>query len=115
MEIIYITIGIIWLHTFGDFLLQTREMAENKSSSLYWLTLHVGLYSLPFVLLLGFWYGVINFVLHFMVDFVSSRVGKWAYERNRNKLFWCGIGVDQALHLTCLLLTLPLATMPVLP
>lgn len=46
-------IFVFLTHYIADFLCQTREMANNKSSSVYWLTLHVLTYSIVTSILWG--------------------------------------------------------------
>jgi hypothetical protein len=93
---------VIWIHTLADFFLQTRTMGTKKSSSLKWLGMHVLVYSLP-LLYFGWKFAIIQGVLHFIVDYFTSRWGKWAYENDNMYLFWGIIGLDQAIHLTCLI------------
>lgn len=92
-------------HFVGDFILQTREMALNKSTSNKWLTHHVFVYSLPFLFLFGLHFALITFALHFAVDFVSSRFNSkfWAEEDYRN--FFICVGFDQFLHMVSLVWT----------
>ena len=96
-------LAIIWLHFIADFICQWDEMALKKSESYYWLILHGLIYSLPF-LWFGFLFWIINFVLHTIIDGLTSRVNKILYEKHRH-WFFVNIGFDQALHMTCLYLT----------
>lgn len=96
---------VVWMHFVADFILQSDKMAINKSKSNGWLLLHVGVYSLPF-----FWFGV-KFVLvqaaaHFTTDWVTSRATSWLWKREERHWFFVVIGLDQAIHLTCLMLGL---------
>jgi hypothetical protein len=101
-----IVIGLLSLHTFADFVLQTDKMALNKSKSNYWLFVHVFAYSLclwPVSLLLG-WRGgalfvLLNFAAHFTTDYVTSRVTTRLWKGGRRHAFFVVIGIDQALHL----------------
>lgn len=39
------------LHLFGDFILQSQDMSDNKRKSSLWAAFHATVYSLPFLLL----------------------------------------------------------------
>lgn len=94
-------IALVWLHFLADFVLQSDAMATRKSSSNPWLFRHVAVYS-AVMLLVGPGFALVNGVLHFAADFISSRVAKRMWEQGRRRQFFLTIGVDQALHLTAL-------------
>lgn len=97
---------IIWLHIIGDFVLQTRYIGNNKSKKIMILTLHCLLYSIPFFII-SVEFAFINGLLHFPVDFITSRLTKYFYYKKQSEyLFFTTIGVGQAVHLTFLILTL---------
>ena len=111
MEILPV-IGLVWLHFFADFICQTDDMATKKSSSNKWLTIHVGVYSLPYFLLAVFYpislvilFVGINFLLHWVTDYVSSRLTSFLWKHEERHWFFVIIGLDQALHFTALFLT----------
>lgn len=92
---------IVWLHFFGDFICQTAYMAANKSKSNMVLFQHVAIYSLP-LYVFGPVFALVNMVLHFMTDWVTSRITSrlWYYEDKH--WFFVVVGLDQAIHFTCL-------------
>jgi hypothetical protein len=113
-------------HCLGDFFFQTTKMATYKSKSNVALLHHVLVYSgvLFFAILIFveaiaplreyvpatkiFSYALLNGTLHFVVDFITSRLTSKYRDENRMVAFWRVIGVDQLAHYTCLFLTLPL-------
>jgi hypothetical protein len=101
-------ISILFFHWLFDFFLQTREMANNKSKSNYYLGQHVGLYSFGLLLVSSFiftnnineglcWIGI-NGVAHFLTDYVTSRASSALYKEERFHEFFCIIGLDQLIH-----------------
>lgn len=95
---------VVWIHFMSDFLLQSDKMAINKSKSNKWLCIHILIYSIPF-LWFGWLFALINGLLHFITDFISSRATSRLYTNHRH-WFFVIIGLDQALHMTALILTL---------
>ena len=109
--------GILFGHWLGDFVMQSRDIAENKGKSNLVLAKHVLIYSSVFVqyaLLdkfifvgkgnhysLAQWipFILINAVLHFITDYVTSRMTTKAYQAGDI------IGIDQWIHATCLYMT----------
>jgi hypothetical protein len=110
---------LLALHTFADFILQTREQARNKSSNNKALAAHVLTYISAFVIWAFFTFDpetalvwlVLNAVAHFVTDYITSRVTKTLAEQWQNPmfskedrhiaehLFWGVVGVDQFIHL----------------
>jgi len=113
---------LIWAHCFADFFMQTDQQAKNKSSSNYWLARHIVSYMFWMWLALRFSqifvgpysvgatsaYVLVNGLAHFATDYITSRITKrlWAEKQVHN--FFAVIGVDQSLHLTVLVATMPL-------
>lgn len=109
MEMLYLILFFLIVHWFGDFALQTRDMGMKKSGSLYWLTLHVLLYSAVWLNVMSIMHGVymgtffasLTFVFHWLTDFITSKWTKRLY--NQNHIygvfgFFSVIGLDQFLH-----------------
>lgn len=95
---------LVWFHFLGDFILQSDRVATGKSKSNLILLEHVSLYSLPFVMF-GLYFAAVNLVLHFCVDWATSRLTSYLWAKEERHWFFVVIGADQALHMTCLLVT----------
>lgn len=102
-----IFLQLSWLHFLSDFILQSDKMAINKSSSLRWLSIHIAVYSAPF-LYFGWRFAIANAIAHFATDFFSSRATSYLWKKEKRHWFFVVIGLDQALHLTALFLTVGL-------
>jgi hypothetical protein len=107
---ITILILLIWAHFVGDFILQSNYLALNKSKDNLVLVLHVSLYMLPFIVLallipINWIWLLINWILHFCTDYVSSRITRRFSQMGKEHWFFVTIGADQAVHITCLMLT----------
>jgi hypothetical protein len=100
---------ILISHYVADFLFQTNDMAQNKSKSIYWLSVHICVYTaVLFVLLnpyLGVMYFVINGTLHFIIDFITSKITAQLWKNGNVGMFFNVIGLDQLLHTLCLIYT----------
>ncbi len=103
---IWLVLAIIVTHFIGDFFLQSDWMATNKSKRNSVLAIHVGIYSTCF-LWLGPVYAGLNCVAHFLTDWVTSRWTSRLYKAGKSHWFFVVIGLDQVVHYTALLLTLP--------
>ena len=95
---------IIWIHFIVDFALQSDKMAKLKSSSNYWLGVHILIYTLPWIFF-GWWFALINGAAHFMTDYYTSRLTKKLYAKGETHWFFVVIGFDQAVHLSTLVIT----------
>lgn len=99
-----IMLYLVWMHFVADFLLQTDRIALNKSSSNSILLLHVTAYGLCFMSV-GVAYALANTVLHFITDWITSRLTKRLWQANERHWFFVVIGLDQAAHMTALIAT----------
>lgn len=98
---IQILLALVWTHWFADFILQSDRIAINKSSSNQILLWHVILYGVCF-LWAGVVFAIVNAALHFATDWCSSRITKKLWLADQRHWFFVVIGLDQAIHLTCL-------------
>lgn len=103
MNIVMLVI-LVWLHFLADFVLQTDRMALNKSSSNLWLGLHAITYMLPFFMF-GVLFALFNGAVHFAVDYITSRGTSRLWKKNERHWFFTLIGLDQAIHITTLILS----------
>jgi hypothetical protein len=111
---LFMAIVVLWIHFISDFILQTDEMAKGKSSSNRILTRHVLTYGVFFLVYFGPAYALVNCILHWFTDYFSSRATSKLWKENRVHEFFVVIGLDQAIHATCLIATLPLVWWPFL-
>jgi hypothetical protein len=100
----YEIIALIWIHFVADFMFQTDKIAIAKSSSNRALALHVAIYTLPFFYF-GVWFALLNAALHFATDWCTSRATTYLWKKGDRHNFFVVIGLDQAIHMTCLLTT----------
>lgn len=99
--------AVIWVHWMADFIFQTDKMAKNKSTSMRWLVSHIGAYTL-FLLPFGIQYAAINGATHLVIDFFTSRLTSRLWKQQKVHDFFVVIGMDQALHMTILVFTIPM-------
>lgn len=108
-------ITVLFAHWVGDFVLQNRWMAENKSD---WHNPDKGLVPLVahcfvYAVILGCFtlspmYAYVNFLFHIMIDAVTSKCNAVLVKQEDKWGFFTMIGFDQLLHMVCLVLTLGL-------
>ncbi len=111
---IWILLGILTVHFIADFVLQTDEQAKGKSKS-WWLLLdHTFMYSNTFWLFIClitqdiriaslFW--MVTIASHTIIDYITSRTNSTLWLKGNTHNFFVGIGFDQLLHYTQLILT----------
>ena len=94
-------LSLIWIHFVADFIMQSDRVALNKSRSNLILLQHVAIYG-AFLLPFGLVFALINAGLHFVTDYCTSRATSALWKRNQRHWFFVVIGLDQAIHMTCL-------------
>jgi hypothetical protein len=103
---------IIAMHWIADFVLQTNWQAKNKSKNNLALLLHVTTYMvclsvcgfifLPLdALTIKLWV-LANGAAHFSVDYVTSRINTYLWNKGRVHDFFVMVGFDQVIHYACL-------------
>jgi hypothetical protein len=102
-------LALLAVHWVADFVLQTHWQASNKSKRMDALARHVGCYTMvlffavPFVFP-GEHYGpwsafiLLNGSLHFLTDYVTSRISSKLYAKQDWHNFFVVIGFDQLIH-----------------
>lgn len=100
-----IYIAIVWVHFIADYILQTDNIAINKSKNIKSLIFHCLIYSIP-LFIFGWKFAIINGILHFCVDYVTSKISANLWMTDQRHLFFITLGFDQAVHLTCLFLSI---------
>ena len=95
---------IIWIHFIADFVLQSDKVAINKSKDIKCLIWHCAIYYIA-MLVFGPEFALINGVAHFVVDFITSKITSYLWITNRRHWFFTMVGLDQAIHMTCLFLS----------
>lgn len=113
---------IIWTHWIADFVFQIDQMARNKSKCNKALMWHIRWYSailfvgalflFKFDIVSAFLFALVNGIVHFYVDYFTSRKssklhaeGKLGSDKFPNFGFFAVIGLDQAIHMSTLVLT----------
>ena len=89
----------------ADFCFQHRSIADRKGKDIKILALHCLLYSLPFIVF-GWLFALLAGILHFPVDYITSKFTSKYYKEENYYMFFNVIGADQAVHMTILITTL---------
>ena len=95
---------LIWIHFIADFILQSDWMARNKSKRNIPLIVHCIVYTIPF-LYFGWVFAVVNGVAHLFTDWFTSRATSKLWAKKEVHWFFVVVGLDQAIHMTTLILT----------
>lgn len=102
-----VLVFILLIHFLSDFGLQTHDQATKKSTDVKWLTYHVGVYSIMWLLASWGYYGdftiatifsTITFACHWLTDYLTSRIGKPFWEKQDFHNGFVVVGFDQVLH-----------------
>jgi hypothetical protein len=108
------TVLILFTHFVADFIFQTEKQATKKGTSNWLLTAHVITYGIGLTIFAQLWIGntlqtfcwvFCNMILHWITDFVTSRINSHLWKKGKENWFFVGIGADQFIHHACLLLT----------
>ena len=95
---------IFFVHWFADWFAQPRFIANNKGKSIKYLGLHVVIYTL-FMMIFGWKFAAVNGAIHFVVDYISSKITSDCYKKERWWGFFTTIGFDSYIHQITLLVT----------
>ena len=111
---ITILLFYLLLHWYADFVCQTDKQAKSKSSNNLQLLAHTSIYGLiitisTYLLYLSnsfgaqLWYtplifGIIQFVTHTIIDYITSRINKKLWEDCYVHEFFVMVGFDQFIH-----------------
>jgi len=103
---------LLAVHWVADFVFQNDQMAQNKSTSNKWLSIHVGMYTavamlfsvsvfalggrIMVVKVVTMW--LLNAPLHWVTDYLTSRWSSRLYKAERRHDFFVVIGFDQLIH-----------------
>lgn len=98
-------IYLLFLHWLADFVLQSDYIAQNKSKNNKALSFHCVVYYLVFLFgTLNFWFALGLGLIHFPVDYITSRLNAKLYKAGKNHEFFVSIGFDQFIHMVTILL-----------
>lgn len=103
-------VAVLVAHWIGDFILQSDYHATNKSKNNRVLLAHVMMYTVPIYwvgffflpVTLAFVWAVVNLLLHFVTDYITSRITSKLWLKGDRHNFFVTIGADQTIHMVCL-------------
>lgn len=103
---VYLLLLLAAIHYVGDFILQADRVARAKSKCNLALTEHVAHYTAVLVVCTG-WidFALLNGALHWVTDWVTSRINARLWAAGRTHDFFVGVGADQTVHYATLYLT----------
>lgn len=106
---LYTILTFLVIHWIFDFHLQTDWMAQNKSRDNRVLLDHSLVYAMGLCTMMalnanvitistGMQFLVVNFLAHFLTDWVTSRATSALYKEGRIHDFFVVVGADQMIH-----------------
>lgn len=96
---------LMFLHWMADFVMQSDEMAQKKAVEWEWLFAHCSVYYVVFAIgTLNPVYGVVLGLIHYPVDFITSRKNRDLWSRGETHWFFVNVGFDQFIHLLTIVL-----------
>lgn len=110
MTLFIFLVGILLLHWFADFVLQTDKQAKGKSSDLIQLLSHTFTYSLVWLIaselliiagilpMIFIWFAVVTFLFHTITDYYTSKLNSKLWAKGDVHNFFVSVGFDQTLH-----------------
>lgn len=116
MELFFGVLLILVAHYIADFYFQSREIAMKKSHEIKALITHIMIYSftLCIMIFLGLYFmgivsvihamqiaigvSLVNGLLHYLIDFVTSQMSTHFWKTKQTRNFWLTIGADQLIH-----------------
>ena len=110
MDSVASLIYLLFVHWVADFVCQTDNMAKNKSNNFNYLLLHIAEYTGVFTFLTGAWFApefiIINCAAHLLIDYATSKLNSYLWQKQQIHYFFVSIGFDQLLHLSLMVYTL---------
>jgi hypothetical protein len=105
---------IFVMHFVAGYFLQSRKISTLKREKTRYLFIHVGLYTLffivfsplilPLTFLQGLVFSLFNGILHLVIDYYTGRYKNLYFEKDKFN-FNLTVGVDYALHLSILMIS----------
>lgn len=102
---IYLIIYLLFVHWVADFVCQSDYMAKEKSKNNLILFYHCLVYGFAFsIYTLNPLYGLILGLIHFPVDYITSRLNSKLYAKGDIHNFFVSVGFDQFIHFATIIL-----------